>query len=114
MGMLDVTVNGRIHTVQCDDGQEVRLKRLAQYVDGRVGELASSHGQIGDARLLVLTSLLIADELSDAYDEIKRLRTALAETTKQADQKLAAELDRVTKEIDRLSGDELAERSPNP
>jgi cell division protein ZapA len=103
MGMVDVTVNGRTHTVQCDDGQETRLKRLAQYVDGRVRELGGTNGQIGDLRLLVLTSLIIADELSDAYDEIKRLRSSLADTTKIGEQKLAEELQRVAEQIERLA-----------
>ncbi|HEX2524709.1 MAG TPA: cell division protein ZapA [Geminicoccus sp.] len=103
MGMVEVTVNGRTHTVQCDDGQEIRLKRLAQYVDGRVRELGGGNGSIGDLRLLVLTSLIIADELSDAYDEIKRLRTALAETSKTGEQRLTDELQRVAEQIERLA-----------
>jgi cell division protein ZapA len=73
---VDIVVNGRRHAVQCDEGQETRVKRLAAYVDRRLGDLVQTHGQIGDTRLLVMTSLLIADELSDAYDEVKRLRGA--------------------------------------
>jgi cell division protein ZapA len=103
MGMVDVVVNGRTHTVQCDDGQEIRLKRLAQYVDGRVRELGGANGSIGDLRLLVLTSLIIADELSDAYDEIKRLRTSLAETSKSGEQRLTDELQRIAEQIERLA-----------
>ena len=103
MGLVDVTVNGRAHTVQCDNGQETRLKRLAQYVDGRVRELAGANGQLGDLRLLVLTSLIISDELSDAYDEIKRLRTSLADTSKSGEQKLSDELQRVAEQIERLA-----------
>ena len=103
MGMVDVAVNGRTHTVQCDDGQETRLKRLAQYVDGRVRELAGNNGQLGDLRLLVLTSLIISDELSDAYDEIKRLRTSLAETSKAAEDKLTEELERAASQIEQLA-----------
>ncbi|MCB2054984.1 MAG: cell division protein ZapA [Geminicoccaceae bacterium] len=71
--MLDISINGKRHSVQCGDGEEVRLKRLAQYVDARLRELAAQHGPLGDARLLVLASLLIADELDDALAEIKRL-----------------------------------------
>ena len=73
MPMLEISINGRPYNVQCGEGEEVRLKRLAQYVDARVRELSSQHGQIGDARLLVLASLLVADELDDALSEIKRL-----------------------------------------
>ncbi|MCB1972203.1 MAG: cell division protein ZapA [Geminicoccaceae bacterium] len=73
MPMLEVSINGRPYNVQCGEGEEVRLKRLAQYVDARVRELSGGQGQIGDAKLLVLASLLIADELDDALAEIKRL-----------------------------------------
>ncbi len=40
-------------------------------------ELASDVGQVGDARLLVMASLLIADELADTYDELQDVRTTL-------------------------------------
>ena len=56
------------------------MTRLADYVDKRVGELVAAVGQVGDDRLLVMASLLVADELSDAatrldgLDESDRLR----------------------------------------
>ncbi len=74
MPEVRVSINGREHVVNCDAGQEFRVRNLAAYVDGRVNELTKAHGEIGYGRLLVLTSLLIADELDDAYSEIKRLR----------------------------------------
>ncbi len=71
MPELTVEINGRDYQVACDDGQEEHLTKLARYVDKKMGELVSSVGQIGDARLLVMTSLLIADELSDAYQQLE-------------------------------------------
>lgn len=115
MGMVEVNVNGRTHTVQCDDGQEVRLKRLAQYVDGRVRELGGANGSLGDLRLLVLASLIISDELSDAYDEIKRLRASLADHSKSGEQRLSEELQRVAEQIERLAAAcHLAEPTATP
>lgn len=70
MGQLSVTINDRNYTIACDDGQEERLSRLSDYLNTRVDELVSVVGQVGDARLLVMLGLLIADELSDAYAEI--------------------------------------------
>lgn len=70
MGQVAVTVNGRKYEIACDDGQEAHLTRLSQYIDKRVTELVAAVGQIGDARLLVMASLLIADELSEAYTEL--------------------------------------------
>ena len=75
MATVDVTVNGRHHIVQCGEGEEVRVRRLASYIDKRVADLAKGQAQGGDTRLLLMASLLIADELSDALDEIKRLQT---------------------------------------
>ena len=82
MGQVAVTVNGHPYEIACDDGQEPRLRRLAQYVDARVGEFVRQVGQVGEARLLLLTALAIADELSDAnaalHQEQSRHRAAEA------------------------------------
>lgn len=70
MAQVGVEINGRKYQIACDDGQEAHLKRLGDYIDNRVQELVAAVGQVGDARLLVMVSLLIADELSDAYSEL--------------------------------------------
>ena len=82
--MVDITFNGRKHQVQCGDGEEPRLRRLAAYVDSCAGKLLQQHGQFADAKVLLLTSLLIADELSDAYEEIKRLKAQAADQNARA------------------------------
>lgn len=74
MPQIAVTINGRKYDIACDDGQEAHLTRLAQYVDKRVDELIAAVGQVGDARLLVMVSLLIADELSEVYTELDHIR----------------------------------------
>jgi cell division protein ZapA len=71
--MVDITVNGRRHSVQCGEGEEPRVRGLAQYIDRKIAELAIDGTKIGDARLMLLASLMIADELSDAYDKIQEL-----------------------------------------
>lgn len=70
MSQISIAINGRDYSIVCDDGQEEHLSRLADYLDKRVAELVDSVGQIGDARLLLMVGLLIADELSDAYAEL--------------------------------------------
>lgn len=87
MAQVVVNINGNEYRIACDDGQEGHLQRLASYIDKRVGELVAAVGQVGDARLLVMTSLLIADELSDAYAE----RDALKATVEGAAARLDAE-----------------------
>jgi cell division protein ZapA len=74
MAQVSVRINGRQYQVACEDGQEAHLDKLAAYIDQRVSELVKDVGQVGDARLLVMSALLIADELADAYDELSELR----------------------------------------
>ena len=83
MGQVSISINGREYRVSCDDGQEERLTRLANFVDERISELIQSIGNVGDLRLVVMASLLVADKLFDANVEIERLR-ALAAQARQA------------------------------
>jgi cell division protein ZapA len=89
MAKVAVTVNNRSFTIACDDGQEPRIRRLAQYVDARIGEFVKTLGQVGEARLLLLAGLTIADELSDANEalaqERSRARAAEGEAGATAD-----------------------------
>ena len=104
MPMVEVTVNGRRHAVQCGVGEEARVKRLASYIDRRVAELAKGHdAQQGDTRLLLMASLLVADELSDAFDEIKRLQSALEERTAENEQQAAAAVEQVARELEAIA-----------
>ena len=85
MAQVDVTINGRDYQIACDDGQEDHLGQLGEYVDRRVKELATTVGQVGDSRLLVMVSLLIADELAETYAELKKAST-VAENSVSAEQ----------------------------
>jgi cell division protein ZapA len=71
-------VNGRAYTVACDDGEEDHLKELAGIVDEKVRELLSSVGQVGDQRLLLMASLLMADELHEAVTRLDECKNDLA------------------------------------
>ncbi len=82
MAQITVSINDRKYDIACDDGQEAHLKRLSEYVDKRVGELVAAVGQVGESRLLVMASLLLADELSDAYDENENLKKENANPVK--------------------------------
>ncbi len=72
MSQVSVTINGHPYKIACDDGQEPRIRRLAQYVDARVGDFVKRVGQVGEARLLLLAALVIADELSDANEALQQ------------------------------------------
>jgi len=74
VSQVEITINGRQYRVACEDGQEEHLTNLAAYFDGKMTSLISEVGQIGDASLMVMAGLLIADELSDVNQELVDLR----------------------------------------
>jgi len=66
MAQVTVTINGRPYTVGCDDGQERQVKDLGAEVDRRARMLAEATGAVNEGLVLVLTNLMIADELFEA------------------------------------------------
>ncbi len=73
MSHINVTINGRQYRMACEEGQEVRLLKLAEDLESRVEELRGKFGEIGDARLTVMAALTVCDELLDANARIRAL-----------------------------------------
>ena len=79
MADVTVTINGHDYVVACKDGEEKHLHFLADYVTKKVSSLVVSFGQIGEARLLLMAALFIADELSEAFSQLGDLKTEVAD-----------------------------------
>jgi cell division protein ZapA len=77
MSHINVTINGRQYRMACEEGQEVRLLRLAENLESRVEALRGKFGEIGDARLTVMAALTVCDELIDANQRILNLEKEL-------------------------------------
>jgi cell division protein ZapA len=73
MNHVNVTINGRQYRMACEEGQEVRLLRLAENLETRIESLRGKFGEIGDARLTVMAALTVCDELLDANNRIRSL-----------------------------------------
>jgi len=84
VGQVNLTINSRPFVVACDDGQEGRLRRLGQYIDAKVAEFVGNIGQVGEARLLLLAALVIADELADANEALRLERSETREAAAAA------------------------------
>ena len=84
MSEVAVTIGGRSYDIQCADGAEERLARLGAYLDERAREMLTSVGSASDARILVMTGLLVADKLFDALAEIEKLRARIAQAKQSA------------------------------
>jgi cell division protein ZapA len=115
LAQTTVRINERSYPIVCDDGQEAHLAQLAEFIDKRIGQLAAAVGRADDSRLLVMASLMIADELLDARAEAAALRAhaddspALAVVA--AEDALAARIERAAARIESLAT-ELERRHP--
>ena len=77
MSHINVTINGRQYRMACEEGQEVRLLKLAETLESRVTELRGKFGEIGDARLTVMAALTVCDELLDANSRLHTMEQEL-------------------------------------
>jgi cell division protein ZapA len=79
MSHINVTINGRQYRMACEEGQEVRLLKLADSLETRIQSLRGKFGEIGDARLTVMAALTVCDELMDAGNRIRTMEQELSE-----------------------------------
>jgi len=79
MSHINVTINGRQYRMACEEGQEVRLLKLAESLETRIQSLRGKFGEIGDARLTVMAALTVCDELVDAGNRIRTMEQELVE-----------------------------------
>jgi len=83
MAQVSIIVNGRSYQVGCDEGEEDKVQGLGQALDERVQQIAQAVGQVGEARLMLLASLTMADDLAEAQAENEALRNALKNAKEQ-------------------------------
>ncbi len=107
MPEVAVTINGRDYQVSCAPGEEERLTRLAAFVDEQFAALVDSVGDVGDMRLMVMTSLVMADKVFDASIEIDRLRAKIVQVQKisstDADAALGPLVDEIAQRIEDIA-----------
>lgn len=65
MAQMKLEIGGRSFMVSCQDGEEAHLAKLAAMVDGKARESGDPAG-LNESRMLLFTSLLLADELHGA------------------------------------------------
>ena len=101
MGQVTVRVGGYSHPVSCEDGQEAHLVALASEVEKRVMSIKSMGGQFGEGRLLLLASLLLADEVHDLKVAVAQAKSGQPVAAPAEDPRLA---DRIARIAERIEG----------
>ncbi len=77
MTQVTVTIAGHTYRMACNEGEEAHLQRLAQSVDEKIERLKETFGEIGDQRITIMAAITVADELSEAKNQIARLEAEL-------------------------------------
>lgn len=106
MAEVNLNINGRNYGVACDDGQEKRLKDLGYYVDQRMKEIGRAGAANNDAHLLVLTALMLADEIFDQREDINDLNDRIDENdgNQEDEAHVIRAIDHLAERIDVIAG----------
>lgn len=81
MGEVNLSINGKTYPILCDDGQESRIEELATYINSRLKDIAASGAANNDNHLLVLTSLILADEIQELKNNLQTADNLVADAT---------------------------------
>lgn len=98
MAEISVNINGRKYGMECDDGQESRVVDLGQYVDHKVKQIAAAGAATGESHLLVLTSLMLADEILELKKHVANGNAPAGTASSPEDEAL------IVQAIDHLAG----------
>ena len=63
--IVTIRLNGTPYQIGCGPGEEARIEALAAEIDTVLQSLVASVGQIGEARLLAMAALILADRAPD-------------------------------------------------
>tara|TARA_B100000945_G_C20225146_1_gene522484 strand:- start:55 stop:501 length:447 start_codon:yes stop_codon:yes gene_type:complete len=65
MANVNIKFNNKDYLLSCDDGQEEDLKSLTKFLDKKYSNLRDKLGNIGENKLLLITSIQVIDEYFD-------------------------------------------------
>ena len=77
MANVNIKFNGKEFLLSCDDGQEEHLQELSIYLNNKFNDLKNSLGNIGENKLLLITSIKIMDEYFETKKKIDNQKIEL-------------------------------------
>ncbi len=81
MANVNIKFNGKEFLLSCDDGQEEHLQELSIHLNEKFNDLKSNLGNIGENKLLLITSIKIMDEYFETKKKIDQRTNELKELT---------------------------------
>ena len=77
MANVNITFNGKEFLLSCDDGQEEHLVELSEQLNNKFANLKSQLGNIGENKLLLITSIKVMDEYFETKKKIEEKKKEL-------------------------------------
>jgi len=117
MANVNIKFNNKDYLLSCDDGQEESLKSLTKFLDKKYSELEDKLGNIGENKLLLITTIQLIDDyfdlkqrvtqqkkkldnLASKFQELKKLAIKYKEGKDKEISKLNEELDNFKKTVE--------------
>ena len=117
MANINIKFNNKDYLLSCDDGQEESLKKLTKFLDKKYSELKDKLGNIGENKLLLITTIQLIDDyfdlkqrvtqqkkklddLANKFQELKKLAIKYKEGKDKEIGKLNEELDNFKKTVE--------------
>ena len=79
MANVNVKFNNKDYLLSCDDGQEESLKKLTKFLDKKYTQLKDKLGNIGENKLLLITTIQLIDEYFDLKQKVTNQKKKLDE-----------------------------------
>ena len=83
MANVNIKFNNKDYLLSCDEGQEDSLKNLTKFLDKKYSELKDKLGNIGENKLLLITSIQLIDEYFDLKQRVAQQKKKLDEIAKK-------------------------------
>jgi len=77
MANVNIKFNGKDFLLSCDDGQEEHLEELLTHINEKFSNLKNDLGNIGENKLLLITSVQIMDEYFETKKKVEQKKTEL-------------------------------------
>ena len=79
MANVNIKFNNKDYLLSCDDGQEESLKKLTKFLDKKYSELKEKLGNIGENKLLLITTIQLIDDYFDLKQKVNQQKIKLDE-----------------------------------
>ena len=83
MANVNIKFNEKEFLLSCDDGQEEHLEELALYLNEKFTDLKKSLGNIGESKLLLITSISVLDEYYETKKKIDIQKKEISNITEK-------------------------------